>query len=49
MMRRVRAHAYPKNLVVPEEPKPPELPEGVGALQLLQMVYRGEAKVSPQQ
>ena len=27
----------------------PPLPEGVGALRLLQMVYRGEVKVSPQQ
>ena len=40
--------ADPKNLVQPEDPEPP-LPEGIGALQLLQKVYRGEVKASPQQ
>lgn len=50
-MRRIRlpSFAYPENLVVPEEPEPPELPDDVGALRLLQMVYRGQVKVSPQQ
>ncbi len=40
--------ADPKNLVQPEDPEPP-LPEGIGALQLLQKVYRSEVKASPQQ
>ena len=46
---RLPSFADPANLVRREEPQEPTLPEGVGALRLLQMVYRGEVKVSPQQ
>jgi hypothetical protein len=50
-MRRIRlpSFANSENLAMPEEPDQPTLPENVGALELLQMVYRGEVKVSPQQ
>jgi hypothetical protein len=46
---RLPSFASVENLVVHDEPAPPDLPEDVGALRLLQMVYRGELKVSPQQ
>jgi hypothetical protein len=38
--------ADPANLVVEEEP---ELPEGIMALELLQLAYRGKIKLTPQQ
>jgi hypothetical protein len=41
---------FPKMEYLPQRlDEQPELPDGVGAHQLLQMVYRGEVKVSPQQ
>jgi hypothetical protein len=46
---RLPSFADPANLVRQEEQQEPTLPEGVGALRLLQMVYRGEVKVSAQQ
>ncbi len=41
--------ADPANLVTPEEPEQPTLPKDIRALELLQMVYRGEIKATPQQ
>jgi hypothetical protein len=41
--------AEPANLVTPKEPEQPTLPKDIDALRLLQMVYRGEVKASPQQ
>ena len=46
---RLPSFADPANLVRQEEQQEPTLPDDVGALRLLQMVYRGEVKVSPQQ
>ncbi len=45
---RLSLFADPANLVTRNEQEPP-LPPNVRALELLQMVYRGEVKVSPQQ
>ena len=43
---RLPCFADPDNLEVPEEP---ELPEGIMALELLQLAYRGKIKLTPQQ
>jgi hypothetical protein len=45
---RLPSFAYPENLRVPKEPEQ-SLPKDIDALRLLQMVYRGEFKASPQQ
>src|SRR5215813_10227986 len=43
---RLPCFADPDNLEAPEEP---ELPEGIMALELLQLAYRGKIKLTPQQ
>jgi len=45
---RLPSFADPANLVAPTEPEQ-LLPKDIRALELLQMVYRGEVKATPQQ
>jgi hypothetical protein len=47
-MVRLPYFADPANLKVEEE-EPPVLPEGIMALELLQLAYRGQIKLTPQQ
>jgi hypothetical protein len=47
-MVRLPYFADPANLKVEEE-EPPALPEGIMALELLQLAYRGKIKLTPQQ
>jgi hypothetical protein len=49
MKVRLPSFAYSENLKVRDDPIAPPVPQGVRALELLQMVYRGEVKVSSQQ
>ena len=49
MNMRLPSFADPANLVRREEPPEPPLPKDIDALRLLQMIYRGEVKVSAQQ
>lgn len=49
MRVRLPSFAYSENLKVREDPKAPLVPQGVRALELLQMVYRGEMKATSHQ
>jgi hypothetical protein len=46
MRVRLPSFAYSENLKVREDPKAPLVPQGVRALELLQMVYRGESNIA---
>ena len=46
---RLPSFAHSANLVVQDEPKATPLPEGTSALKTLQMGYRGEVRLTPQQ
>jgi hypothetical protein len=48
-MMRMPYFADPENLKVPEEPERLALPENITALPLLQMAYRGQVQLTPQQ
>jgi hypothetical protein len=49
-MRRVLpSFAYEENLVTEDDPPKPAVPDNITALPLLQMAYRGQVQLTPQQ